>query len=207
MEVQGMEIRTYTPAAIGSTTLIASPAAVAAPVAPNPAALSNDVFEVPQPIQIGASPASATTADTIVEPQPVYKNPLLAAGLFNPASLTPSNGDVSVLPWDGPNSAIDPASAPSVKAELKKLHSAAEGVESVMLKDLVAKMRASSGKGLFGDNMESKIHDDMMNEAIADKMASAGGIGIAKALYNSMQNVVMRRAAAAEYAKTTNVGG
>lgn len=183
----------------------------------NPAAIVNNELEFPQPFNY--NPASLTdnvSKDELVSPPPVTKSPLLTVAPVLSSSITPGN-EVNTLPWSGPNvspvspatpdrvaNKFDPAALrelPSVKAELGKLKKATTDVESVMLKDLVSKMRASNGKSLFGSGFEHDMHEDMLNDAISSRLASAGGIGLAATIYKGMEGIVLRRAAAAEFAK------
>lgn len=225
-----MKINSYTPATILQTVASVTTPRLRAGISPDaakvgPTAVGTGSLEVPQPIdpRLG-NPASVGTRGEIHHPLPYVKNPLLAARLFSPGRVG-SNESVNILPWHGPASvtgtrtAGDPTEAkssfhgfnpaalrelPQVKAEVAELRKASEGVEAVMLKDIVAKMRARTGDGLLGNGMESKIQEDMLNEAIGNKLAEAGGIGIAKALARTMESIVIRKAAAVEYAKNAH---
>ncbi|MFN8139976.1 MAG: rod-binding protein [Fimbriimonadales bacterium] len=218
MEVLGMQITPYSPAAISAnvasiTTARRRFADSPASIKPNPAEIGNDNVELPQPINVRTgNPASVTIPDEVMYPQPVSKSPLLATRPISPDSITP-NGDVNILPWTGPtkgtNSPTNPTppnpaslrNANATRAELAKLKEASKGIEAVLLKDLVSKMRSSANNPLFGSGFETAIHDDMLNEAIANKLADAGGIGVASTVYKNMEQVLLRRSAAAEYAK------
>lgn len=58
---------------------------------------------------------------------------------------------------------------------------AASGFESIMLRELLKSMLATTGQtsGLFGeDSFQSQMYRDMFNESLADEISRGKGIGI-----------------------------
>lgn len=55
---------------------------------------------------------------------------------------------------------------------------AAQGLESMFLRYLLAQMRGSQAGGLLDGGYAGKVFRQLMDEAIADAMAASGGLGI-----------------------------
>ncbi|MDK3161089.1 rod-binding protein [Kamptonema cortianum] len=83
--------------------------------------------------------------------------------------------------------------------ELKKLQKASEDFESFFVKDLLSKMRATS----FSEEKSpmSNFATDMMDQAIADAGSKGQGLGIAKKIFITMAESIVKQDAVA---KTTN---
>lgn len=89
--------------------------------------------------------------------------------------------------------------APAVKAEgpteeqqkqLKGLKKACEQFESVFAKKLLSEMRKGVKETPLGDSAGSEIYKDMMDQAIADSIATQGSLGIGKMLYKQFEKQV-----------------
>lgn len=85
---------------------------------------------------------------------------------------------------------------PEVKRELGRLKKASQDIEAIFLKQLIGEMRKTQTEGLFGKTIESQMYSDYLDEAVAQKIASARGIGIAEALYETLEIVTLRSFAA-----------
>lgn len=64
---------------------------------------------------------------------------------------------------------------------------AATGLEAFFLRQLLAETRPADGGGLDGGFAGDTFHD-MLDGAMADKMASAGGVGLAKVIAGSLRH-------------------
>ncbi len=71
-------------------------------------------------------------------------------------------------------------------AEQKKLRSACEEFESVMLGIVFKQMSASAKGGMLDQSAANKTWRDMLEDERAKSMAKAGGIGLADALYRDL---------------------
>lgn len=85
---------------------------------------------------------------------------------------------------------------PEVKRELGRVRKAAQDIEAIFLKQLIGEMRKSQFGSPFGKGIESQMYSDYLDEAIAQKIASARGIGIADAMYKTLESVSLRSFAA-----------
>jgi len=95
---------------------------------------------------------------------------------------------------DGSGKQIDLDKLPKeAKAELQKLQGAAEGFESIFVKQLMAQMQAVSFDGEKKSPM-ANLAKDFMNQAIADSASKNGaGIGIAKTVFSAVADQVVRK--------------
>jgi flagellar protein FlgJ len=108
-----------------------------------------------------------------------------------PPTIRSSTGVSPVVPPSstGVSPVKPPASAGDTKrlADLKK---ACEQFEAVFAKKLLGEMRKGVQETPLGDSAGSEIYKDMMDQALADSMASQGSLGIAKMLYKQFENQV-----------------
>ena len=69
----------------------------------------------------------------------------------------------------------------------KEMHKAAEGFEAIFTRQLLKTMRSTlMEKSMFGEGPSGDIYGDIMDSAIADKMAARGDLGLADMLYGNM---------------------
>lgn len=73
---------------------------------------------------------------------------------------------------------------------LAGLKKACEQFEAVFAKKLLGEMRKGVQETPLGDSAGSEIYRDMMDQALADAMASQGALGISKMLYKQFENQV-----------------
>jgi len=85
--------------------------------------------------------------------------------------------------------------AENAAPQLKKLHDAAEQVESYFVKNLLTEMQKGQDGGLFGKTPGSEIYQDMFTQSIADQVAKSGSFGIAKSLEQQVGKQLLREAA------------
>jgi flagellar protein FlgJ len=65
------------------------------------------------------------------------------------------------------------------KGDRAVLHKVAQEFESIFIEELFKEMRNSSmSGGLFGQDRASKMYQDMSDQAMAQGMSQAGGLGI-----------------------------
>ena len=68
-----------------------------------------------------------------------------------------------------------------------KLRRAAEGFEAIFARIMLKGMRTSMTEGdMFGSGISGEIFGDMMDGAIADRMASRSALGLADAMYRQL---------------------
>jgi len=73
------------------------------------------------------------------------------------------------------------------KVKNAKLHKACADFEGLVLKQLLQLMRESVPQGgLIDDSDAQKMYRTMQDEALAEKLARAGGIGIAEVMYGQI---------------------
>jgi hypothetical protein len=103
---------------------------------------------------------------------------------------------------DGTNKQIDLDKLPKeAKAELQKLQGAAEGFESIFIKQLLGQMQAVSFDGEKKSPM-SNLAKDFMTQAIADSASKSGAsVGIAKTVFSAVSDQVVRKVAAVSATK------
>ena len=79
---------------------------------------------------------------------------------------------------------------PQQQKQLKDLKKACEQFESVFAKQLLGEMRKGVKETPLGDSAGSEIYKDMMDQAMADSIASQGALGIGKMLYKQFEKQV-----------------
>ncbi|MFY9233889.1 MAG: rod-binding protein [Fimbriimonadaceae bacterium] len=81
--------------------------------------------------------------------------------------------------------------------KLNDLRKAAQGVEAMFVKDLLAAMRRGVPKNSSAEQGPgSDIYKDMLDQALADKIGATGAMGISKALYQRLSQQIIKNAAA-----------
>lgn len=80
-------------------------------------------------------------------------------------------------------------------AELKR---AAQGIEAMFVKLLVAQLRKDGFGGFFGGGTAGEIYADFADQAIAETIAKGRGIGIAEMIRQTLEPRVLQRIAAEE---------
>ena len=74
-------------------------------------------------------------------------------------------------------------------AKLKKTTQAFEGVfVGMMLKQM--RKSLENGDALFGKSPESKLYQEMADEATAERLSQNGSFGIAKTLYDRLEKLL-----------------
>ena len=74
-----------------------------------------------------------------------------------------------------------------IETTKKELRKAADGFEAIFTRQLLKTMRSTlTEKSMFGEGPSGDIYGDILDSAIADKMAARGDIGLADMLYGNM---------------------
>lgn len=87
---------------------------------------------------------------------------------------------------------------PEAHKELARLDKATKDIESIFLKMMISQMRKAGGQGLLGKGFEAQMYSDFLDQSVAQEIASGGGVGIARLLYQRMEETLLRRLAASE---------
>ena len=88
---------------------------------------------------------------------------------------------------------LDALALAKAKPELDRLKKAADGVESMFVKDLLAAMRKGTGKSMFGEGYGSQIYQDMFDQALSDSIGKTGMLGISKMLSTQFAKAVLAK--------------
>ena len=89
-----------------------------------------------------------------------------------------------------------PVGAPNyvteARAKRDKLKKVTQDFEAEFITQMLKQVRKSmtGENGLFGNSSEAKQYRDMVDEATAQNLSKAGGIGLGKALFKSLQSVL-----------------
>lgn len=83
-----------------------------------------------------------------------------------------------------------------IKPALQKLEKAAQGMEQMFVKQLVATMRKAM-PGASGDSYATGMYKDMFDDALAESISKRGDFGLAKQVFETIEDVVTRQ----EFAK------
>ena len=88
--------------------------------------------------------------------------------------------------------AAKPMSADEARAKRAKLKKVTQDFEAEFLTQMLKQVRKSmTGEaGAFGSSSASKQYRDMVDEATAQNISKAGGLGLAKSLFKTMQSVL-----------------
>lgn len=94
---------------------------------------------------------------------------------------------MNVQPLNG----INTSENPSLRDDTELMDSCKD-FESIFLSMMLERMRATVSKsGLFGSDPGGGIYQSMLDESISEKMASAGGIGLAASLYSQLKDSLL----------------
>jgi len=79
------------------------------------------------------------------------------------------------------------------KEDDEKLMDACQQFESIFVHQMISQMRAAIPEGgLFEKSQGEKIFQDMLDEKYAENISKAGGIGLAKILYNQLSDTLKK---------------
>ncbi|MEQ1932352.1 MAG: rod-binding protein [Fimbriimonadaceae bacterium] len=67
-----------------------------------------------------------------------------------------------------------------------KLHEAAKGFETMLVKQLVEQMQ--KGTEMFGKGPGAGVYQDLFNQALSESMANRGSLGVAKMITKQMES-------------------
>ena len=105
----------------------------------------------------------------------------------------PDNGEREFLPFE---SGTSTASFKKIKNDIEfsgveerktKLRKTAESFEAIFIRQMLRSMRSSLlNGGMFGSGATGEIYSDIMDNAIAEKMAERSVLGLADLLYKRM---------------------
>lgn len=101
----------------------------------------------------------------------------------------------SILPPATAVTALDATAGQPVSDAQKqrdRLKKATQEFEGVFIGMMLKQMRKSmtGGNALFGKSSESKMYQDMMDDATATQMSKTGTFGLAKKLYASLEHTL-----------------
>ena len=104
----------------------------------------------------------------------------------------PDNGEREFLPFE---SGTSTASFKKIKNDIEfsgvekkaKLRKTAESFEAIFIRQMLRSMRSSLlNGGMFGSGATGEIYSDIMDNAIAEKMAERSVLGLADLIYKRM---------------------
>jgi Rod binding domain-containing protein len=73
------------------------------------------------------------------------------------------------------------------KARTAHIREVARDFEAIFIRQLFAVMnRTLEQGGMFGQGAGADIYSDLLNEAVADKIAARGGIGLGESIYRRL---------------------
>jgi flagellar protein FlgJ len=76
--------------------------------------------------------------------------------------------------------------------QARRLKEACQGFESMFIRILLREMRSGVVESsLFGDRREEGLLVEMFDDALADSLAQAGGLGLADVLYDQLARQVL----------------
>jgi len=74
-----------------------------------------------------------------------------------------------------------------IEARKAKLRKAAEGFEAIFIRQILKSMRSTlTSGGMFGNGSVGEIYSDIMDNAISEKIAERGDMGLADIIYKQM---------------------
>ncbi|MFC1541627.1 rod-binding protein [Candidatus Latescibacterota bacterium] len=74
-----------------------------------------------------------------------------------------------------------------IETQKVKLRKASKDFEGILVKEILKSMRSTlTDGGMFGTGTAGKIYSDMMDDAVANKIAERGDIGFADIIYKQM---------------------
>ncbi|MFC1551468.1 rod-binding protein [Candidatus Latescibacterota bacterium] len=88
---------------------------------------------------------------------------------------------------DGVKKASHILNKSDVEAKKAKLLKASKDFEGILVKEILKSMRSTlTNGGMFGTGTAGEIYSDMMDDAVANKIASRGKMGLADVIYKQM---------------------
>ena len=104
----------------------------------------------------------------------------------NAVSLNSNIGETKEAP------ALNPNFVREARTKRDKLKKVTQDFEAEFIGMMLKQVRKSmtGEKGLLGGSPESKQYGEMADEAIAQQLSKAGGLGLGKSLYKSLQTVL-----------------
>jgi Rod binding domain-containing protein len=133
----------------------------------------------PLPISFGETAFSKPGFQKALSMQPT-----LAFQALQTASGNSALPDVSTMPASAVVNSVN-GTAKHTDAELKKV---AQDFEGIFMRMLFKQMRDTVEKsGLIGNSMTMEFFENMKYEQMADQLASNGGIGIGKIIYEKLK--------------------
>ncbi len=97
-----------------------------------------------------------------------------------------------ITPNETQAKSTDPNYVKMARAKREKLKKATQDFEAEFIAQMLKQVRKSmTGEaGVFGSTPESKQYREMADEATARHLSKAGGLGLAKSLFKSMESVL-----------------
>ena len=94
------------------------------------------------------------------------------------------------------DSTTDDAALKLAAPQLEGLKKAAQGIESIFMKDLLTAMQKSVKKTQWGESSGSDMYQDLFNQQIAESVSKKGSLGIADMLYRQISPKLIGQARA-----------
>lgn len=98
-----------------------------------------------------------------------------------------------ITPNAAPNAPVgNPNYVKNAREKRDKLKKVTQDFEAEFITQMLKQVRKSmtGESGVFGSSPESKQYRDMVDEATAQNLSKAGGLGLAKSLFKSMQSIL-----------------
>ena len=139
-----------------------------------------------QPLAVSPLPASfgATAFSKPDFQRALSLQPTLAFQALQTASGNPALPNVSMMPTSAAANSVN-GTTTHTDAELKKV---AKDFEAIFMRMLFKQMRDTVEKsGFIGSSTSMEFFETMKDEQMADQLASSGGIGIGKIIYEKLK--------------------
>ena len=103
-----------------------------------------------------------------------------------------SNDLTGVMGLPNLNRTTDTAPMSEATRERERLKKATQDFEAVFVGIMLKQMRKSmtGGNALFGNSSDSKLYQDMMDDATAQQLSKTGSFGLARVLYKAMEHTL-----------------
>jgi Rod binding domain-containing protein len=137
---------------------------------------------------VAVPPLPASFGDTVFSKPDLQKalslQPTVAFQALQTVSGNSALPDVSMMPTSAVVNSVN-GTANHTDAEIKK---AAQDFEAIFMRMLFKQMRNTVEKsGLLGSSSTMEFFESMKDEQMADQLASAGGIGVGKIIYEKLK--------------------
>jgi flagellar protein FlgJ len=104
-------------------------------------------------------------------------------GRFSPIGAEKTSGSLREVEGQSGQSSLD--------AQKAKLRKASRDFEAIFIRELLKNMRSTlQDGGMFGSGPQGEIFSGMMDDAIADKIAGQGDLGLGNILYQRMVRMI-----------------